>query len=294
MISAAELVVVEAVAARLIQPRANLCSRNPTIRAIQNNQTNQIKLTSIMKTKLVLLLVLSLAAISPAFAQTPQISLSGSAEVKVVPDEIMLNVAVETRAATLDPARLENDQKIAAVLAFLKQSKIKDKDVQTDYINIQPDYNYNNGSSESHVKPVAYIVRKNIEIRLTDVAAFQDILTGLLTNGVNYVNGIDFRTTQLRKYRDQARAMAIRAAREKAGALVSELGAKLGKVTSINANDSSGYYGNYWGMNRGFNGFNNVAQNVAAVGGASDTGEDTFAVGQISVSATVNVSFLIE
>jgi poly(3-hydroxyalkanoate) synthetase len=47
-------------------------------------------------------------------------------------------------------------------------------------------------------------------------------------------------------------------------------------------------------MNRGFNGFNNVAQNVAAVGGASDTGEDTFAVGQISVSATVNVSFLIE
>jgi len=250
-----------------------------------------------MKTKLVLLLVLSLAAIPPAFAQTaqpPQISLSGWAEVKVAPDEIMLNVAVETRAATLDPARQENDQKIAAVLAFLKQSKIKDKDAQTDYINIQPDYNYNNGSSESHVKPVAYIVRKNIEIRLTDVAAFQDILTGLLTNGVNYVNGIDFRTTQLRKYRDQARAMAIRAAREKAGALVSELGAKLGKVTSINANDGSGYYGNYWGMNRGFNGFNNVAQNVASVGGASDTGEDTFAVGQISVSATVNVSFLIE
>jgi hypothetical protein len=253
-----------------------------------------------MKTKFVLFLALSLTAASPAFSQTtppPQISLSGSAEVKVAPDEIMLSVAVETRAETLDPARLENDQKIAAVLAFLQQSKIADKDVQMDYINVQPDYNYNNNSSESHVKPVAYIVRKNIEIRLTEVAAFQNILTGLLTNGVNYVNGIDFRTMQLRKYRDQARATAIRCAKEKAQALVAELGSKLGKVTSINANDSSGYYGNYWGVNRGFNGYNNPGQNVSGSAGGgetSDTADDTFAVGQISVSATVNVSFLIE
>ena len=250
-----------------------------------------------MKTKFVLLFALSLAAIPPAFAQAvppPQISLSGSAEVKVAPDEIMLNVAVETRSETLEPARLENDQKIAAVLAFLKQSKIKDKDVQTDYTNIQPDYNYNNSTSASHVKPVAYIVRKNLEIRLTDVAGFQNILTGLLTNGVNYVNGIDFRTTQLRKYRDQARGMAIHAAKEKAVALTAELDVKLGKVTSISAYDNGGYYNNNWGMNRGFNGYNNAVQNVAAAGGTSDVAEDNFAVGQISVSATVNVSFLIE
>lgn len=252
-----------------------------------------------MKTKLILLMTLFLTAFSTALAQPsapPTISLSGSAEVKVAPDEIMLNVAVETRSATLEPARLENDEKIAAALAFLKRCKIKDKDVQTDYINIQPDYDYRS-SSESHVKPVAYIVRKSLEIRLTDVANFQNVLTGLLTNGVNQVNGIDFRTTQLRKYRDQARAMAIRAAKEKATALTSELGAKLGKVTNINAYDNGGYANNYWGFNHGFNG-NNAIQNqsVASAGGgaASDTAEDAFAVGQMSISATVNVSFLIE
>ena len=251
-----------------------------------------------MKIKYILLLALSLPATAPVYAQTtppPQISLSGSAEVKVAPDEIMLNVGVETRAETLNPARLENDQKIAAVLAFLKQSKIKDADIQMDYINIQPDYRYENGSSESHVKPIAYLVRKNLEIRLTEVAGFQDVLTGMLTNGVNYVNGIDYRTTQLRKYRDQARSMAARAAKEKALALTAELGAKLGKVNSITAYDSSGYSGSPWGMNRGFNGFNGQVQNaVATGGGTSDNAGDTFAAGQISVSATVNVSFLIE
>lgn len=181
-----------------------------------------------------------LAVMLPARAQwvrsdspNPQISLSGSAEVKVAPDEIILSVGVETRNENLEPARLENDRKIAATLAFLKQSGIKSKDIQMDYINVQPDYDNN----VSRVRPVAYTVHKDLEVRLKDVTRFQDVLTGMLTNGVNYVNNIDFRTTELRKYRDQARAMAVRAAREKAGAITSELGVKLGKVSGITLND---------------------------------------------------------
>lgn len=246
----------------------------------------------------IVLLAISLASAS---AQSPQINVSGSAEVKVVPDEVMLDVAVDTRAETLEPARLENDRNVAAALAFLKQSGLPDKDVKTDFISVQPCYDNN----VSHVKPVAYMVGKSIEIKLTDIVNFQNVLTGLLTNGVNVVNNVDFRTTQLRKYRDQARAMAIRAAKEKAVALTGELGAKLGKPSSISTYDNSGYYGNYWAGNRGFfNGFNGAIQNQnsfaggggggGAGGGNSDTTEETFAIGQISVTATVNVSFLIE
>jgi uncharacterized protein YggE len=226
----------------------------------------------------------------------PQISLSGSAEVKVAPDEIILNVAVETRATTLEPARLENEQKIAASLAFLRANKIKDKDLKTDYISVQPQFNPRNNDNDSHVIPVGYIVRKNLEVRLTDLANFQNVLTGLLTNGVNYVNSVDFRTTQLRKFRDQARSLAVRAAKEKAEALTNELGAKLGKVSSISAYDNGGVYSS--SFNGRFNGgFNNYVQNSSVVspsGGGSDRSDETFAVGLISVSATVNVSFLIE
>jgi uncharacterized protein YggE len=226
----------------------------------------------------------------------PQISLSGSAEVKVAPDEIILNVAVESRATTLEPARRENDLKIAAALAFLRANKIKDKDLKTDYISVQPQYNTRDHNNDSYVIPVGYIVRKNLEVRLTDIGNFQNVLTGLLTNGVNYVNGVDFRTTQLRKFRDQARSMAVRAAREKAQAMTSELGAKLGKVYSITAYDNGGVYSSSF-SGRFNGGFNNYVQNSSAVspsGGVSDSSEETFAVGLISVSATVNVSFLIE
>ncbi|MEP6662120.1 MAG: SIMPL domain-containing protein [Verrucomicrobiota bacterium] len=239
-------------------------------------------------------LFLFVCSFANAFGQyappPPQINVSGSAEVKVAPDEIWLDVSVETRSETLDPARIENDGKIAQALKFLKASGIKEKDVQTDFISVQPDYD----SNRSRIVPVAYIVQKSMKIRLTTVTNFQTVLTGLLKNGVNRVNDVDFRTTQLRKYRDQARAMAVRAAKEKAQALMSELGAKLGKPYNISAADNMWSYRGYG--NR-VNNYNNMAQNMSQGGGTStpsDDSENAFAIGQISVSASVNVSFLIE
>ena len=245
-----------------------------------------------MKTRFLFTLAAAMLPFTSAFSQ---INVSGSAEVKVAPDEIRLSVGVETRDENLDVARQQNDERIARALAFLKGAGVKEKDVQTDFISVEPDYNYNS----SHVKPVAYIVRKSIEIRVTAITNFEGIVTGLLTNGVNYVHGIDFRTSQLRKYRDQARELAIKAAKEKADAMASALGVKRGKVSNINVNDWNGgwnSYGGRWGaQGGGFNGQINV-QNLGALSDAvgADTAGETFSAGEISVSATVNVSFLIE
>ena len=229
-------------------------------------------------------------ALSQGLQQPPQISVSGSAEVKVAPDEIYLRVGVETRDENLDDAKHQNDERVSKALSFLKSNEVKDKDVQTDFISIEPTYD----SNISRAKPVIYIVRKSIEIKLTRMDAFAGLLTGLLTNGVNNVHGIEFRTSQLRKHRDAARAMAIRAAKEKADALASELGVKRGKVYSISANDWGGWWGSsgsYWGGRSGGGMFQNAVQNA---GGPSEVTDGTLSIGQISVSASVNVSFLIE
>lgn len=242
-----------------------------------------------IKSALALLLFLGLfnSALGQFAPQPPQINVSGSAEVKVAPDEIWLDVSVETRSETLEPARVENDEKIAQALKFLKTSGIKDKDVQTDFISVAPDYD----SNRSRIVPVAYIVQKSMKVRLTNVTNFQAVLTGLLTNGVNRVNDVDFRTTQLRKYRDQARSMAVRAAKEKAAALVTELGANLGKPYNISATDNMW---SYHGSRNRMNVFNNMSQNISSDNAPTDDYESAFAIGQISVSANVNVSFLIE
>jgi hypothetical protein len=249
-----------------------------------------------MKTPILFALALATLPMPTALAQyqpPPQINVSGSAEIKVVSDEIRLSVAVESRNAGLDAARLDNDTRISAALAFLKQTGTPDRDVKTDFISVQPDYD----RDHSRVTPADYVIHKSIEIRLTNTVVFQSVVTGLLTNGVNIIENVDFRTTQLRKYRDDARLMAVRAAKEKAKALTDELGVKLGRPYNVNASDNSYYFGSSSRYFNGSFGANNFVQNVrsSSGGGAvSDNAIDAFAVGQISVTATVSVSFLIE
>src|SRR4051794_11819709 len=71
----------------------------------------------------------------------PVISVSGTAEIRVVPDEVNLRIGVETRDVKLDDAVKQNETRLAAVLKFLKDSSVDAKDIQTDYVQIEPVYN---------------------------------------------------------------------------------------------------------------------------------------------------------
>lgn len=224
----------------------------------------------------------------------PQINVSGSAEIKVAPDEIHISAGVETRDADLNVATRQNDEQMAKALAFLKQAGVADKNIQTDFIRVIPDF----GPGDERTVPRFYIARKSVEIKLTSTTNLEAALTGLLSNGMNNILNVTFRTTQLRKYRDQARAQAINAAMEKADGLLKELHARRGKPLRVDTNEYGGWSdwtwsGGRWSWQSGYNrmGFQNVSQNA---GGPSDAAGESVSLGQISVSANVTVSFLIE
>ena len=215
----------------------------------------------------------------------PTISVSGSAEVRVPPDEVLLTLGIENRDRSLDTAKNQNDHSVAALLEFLKGAGIDAKDIQTDHVGIQPQYQ----SGRQDVVEF-YIVQRHVGLRLRRVGDFEKVLTGALKTGVTQVHGVEFRTTELRKHRDTARKLAIRAAREKANDLARELDARVGKVQSIT--ESS--WGGYWGS-RGFGGMaQNVFQNAVAAEPPPEPEGGELSVGQISITATVNVSFQLE
>jgi uncharacterized protein len=227
---------------------------------------------------------------SPAFSQStttpPLISVSGSAQIKVVPDEIYLRVGVETRNANLEESKRQNDERVAKVIGFLKASGIVTKDIQTDFLSIEPSYD---DSARATVQMFA--VRKSIEIKITAIDKFESVMAGLLKNGVNHVHGVEFKTSQLRKHRDAARASAVKAATEKADALAASLGVKRGKVYSVNANDWGGWATpSYWGGRYG----NQLMQNNVQSTNGEVEATETLSLGQINVSGSVNVSFLIQ
>jgi len=90
---------------------------------------------------LILILVLAAWAENPSQSQEPRlITVTGEAEVRVVPDEVILTLGVETWDKNLDTAKRRNDEIVKKVLALAAEYGNPPEDVQTDYIGIEPRY----------------------------------------------------------------------------------------------------------------------------------------------------------
>jgi uncharacterized protein len=254
-----------------------------------------------MKTKLIGILLVALVVVFALAAWTQNetarvepglVTVTGEAEVLVVPDEVILTLGVETWDENLSAAKRQNDERVKAILAVAQKYGVEARYIQTDFINIEPRYKDN--YEKDYL--IGYFVRKTIVITLKDISKFEDVLTGALASGANYVQGINFRTTELRKYRDQARELAIKAAKEKATALSGELGQKVGKTRSIQE-DQVGWWSGYsawWGSSY-WRGGNQMTQNVIQeAGGGNFNSDSALAPGQITVNARITVSFELE
>lgn len=228
--------------------------------------------------------------------QAPSIAVHGEAEVRAVPDHVMITAGVESRGATLEETVADSDTRIRKVLEFLEQSKIEARKIRTEYLTIEPLIVETAGMSQVSKLPpqsddpfasepsaprvVGYVARRQFSICIEQLDRFEAIYKGLISAGINRVSGIEFRTTELRQMRDKARQEAVRAAREKAQAMAGELGAKLASVQSIRENLNNGMMPGYMAQNAFFD----------APGEATDR---SLAAGEISVRASVDVVFLL-
>jgi uncharacterized protein YggE len=232
----------------------------------------------------------------PALADDPlahrTISTTGESIVYVTPDEVVVSFGVETFNADLDKSKADNDARSSKLLAAVKSLGVEDKHVQTDTLNIEVRYkDYNRNATEIE----GYFARRQYSVTLKDTKLFEKLIDTILKNGGNRLMGFEFRTTELRKHRDEARKLAIKAAKEKAVDLARELNMNVGKPRTIGEGYSGfyggrGYYGG-WGMNSF-----NVAQNSVQVapGGGGGEGEGTLPLGQLAVRASISVTFDID
>jgi hypothetical protein len=218
-------------------------------------------------------------------AQQPReqqlITVTGEAEVRAVPDEVVFDVSVRTTNRDLKTAKAQTDERLRTLIALARRYKVAPEDMQTDYVKLEPRYR---GGNETRTF-LGYAVRKDLVFTLRDVTQAENLLSEVMTSGITSINSINFRTSQMRKYRDQARAMAIRSAREKAIALTAEIGQKIGRAYSIEEEAPTR---------------NPAAQNSYSVNSMMSSGDDaaetegTLALGQITVNARVTVRFILD
>ena len=240
------------------------------------------------------LATLVLLAVSLGYAQfftdSNTIDVTGDAAINIAPDRVRLNFGVQSRNKALEAAVAQNDATIRRVLAAVRNFQVDAGDIQTESIHVTLGYDSHDSSLIDY-----YEVTKGVQVLLRDVSKFEPLLTAVLQAGANHIYDVDFSTSELRKYRDQARALAIKAASEKANDMASAAGLKVaGKPVALTAYNYGGgsWYSGCCGNRYGAQGFQNVIQNVGSPAGIGD--DATVALGKISVTANVTMRFRVE
>jgi uncharacterized protein len=219
------------------------------------------------------------------------VQVSGTAVVNVAPDRVLIQLGVETNGTTPDAVRSENATAIQRVINAIKAVGVETKDIATDYYIVEPVYeNY----STLFIK--GYKIDNTISVTVRNVNSVSQVIVDALKAGANEVQDIQFFTSELRKYRDQARDLAVKAASEKALALAKTANAQTGCVLSITETSMSHYYGSWrGGRDNSALWSQNAMQNVASQGSAlQPVGDDPISLGQIAVQAQVNVSYSLK
>ena len=239
-----------------------------------------------MKLLIAVLILSALPAI--AFAQNiepPLITVTGQAEVRVPPDEVMFTLAVENTDRDMLVASKKSDDSVKQILSIARKNNVKPEDVQTSQISVQPKYNTDDMPYEerSKVRRVlsGYEVSKTVAIRLRDISRFDELLGDVIKAGITSLSNLEFLDSQIRKHRDEARRMAIRAAQEKAKLLAGEIGQSIGPAYSITEYTTDGRASGTL-----------QTQNASiSTGGDASVSESAIAPGSISVTAQVTVRF---
>lgn len=218
----------------------------------------------------------------------PRITVTGEALVQVVPDKVVVVLGIETWDQDISLAKQQNNAILERAINAVRAVGVRNADIQTDHLSIMPRYH----DSYRREDFIGYFVRNSVSVTLLEPDSLEMLITGVLSAGVTHIHGVSFETTEFKTHREDARRMAVVAAREKAQKMAAVLDKEIGDPVQINENRQYGgwSYGGWWGYGRGQAMSQNVTQNA---GGVSGDVSGTVALGKISIRAGVTVTFAL-
>lgn len=221
------------------------------------------------------------------------VSVVGEASMSVPPDQVVFTFEVVTADKVLSVAKRTNDVRSAKTIIAAKDFKIETQDIQTDSLSISPQYT---GSKDPRGERIliGYEVTKRIFVTLKNLDKIDTFLSKAIEAGVNRVVSISIENSQMQKFQEQVRAMAIKNAQAKARAYAEQLGQTIGRAYVIREEDAdSPSFDTGSGSGSGFgDGYGDSGEN-----GSIETPKNpfasqvTFALGQIDIEEKVYVIF---
>lgn len=165
--------------------------------------------------------------------QNTGIWVTGQGEAMAVPDIAELRLGVEARADTVAEAQTQASEAMGKVVVALKDNGVAEKDIQTQRFSIYPVTRWISEKDEEEI--LGYQVTNIVVAKLREMDKVGDIIDAVAEAGGDFtrIQGISFSVDDPTPYYEEARAKAVKDAKDKALQLADLADVKLGKPTYI-------------------------------------------------------------
>lgn len=181
-------------------------------------------------------LVLAAQQPQPAPATTlslepPTIVASGTGEARTTPDRALIQLGVQSRAATAAAASAANNVRQRAIIDTLIALGIPREQIATTQFNVYPEMRPDPTGREPRVS--GYVVSNVVRVELRRIDQVSAAIDAALAKGANQINSLNFHASNTDEPRRQALAQAVQRARADAEAMARAAGGSLGELVEL-------------------------------------------------------------
>jgi uncharacterized protein YggE len=168
------------------------------------------------------------AAQAPAPQRTLRVSADGRATVK--PDVAVVQTGVRLTAKTAEKAAAEASARMRMLLDELARHGVAAEDVQTSQLSLAAERPWENGRQ---LPVTGYTAANTVTVKVRALDTLPALLGRLPAAGANAIDSVQFGRDELGPVRDEALALAVKAARARAAVVAKAAGVTLGDVLTI-------------------------------------------------------------
>jgi uncharacterized protein YggE len=175
-------------------------------------------------------------------ANTPLVRVNIGESLRTPPDEASMTVGTQAKAATATAAVAANKVKTEKLLATIRAAGIRERDIQTQGIQLQPDYRWDaepNGRGRQTL--IGYIAGNSVQIKTRNIDKLTTLLDALTTAGADSVYGPNFAISDPAPLRREARVRALARGQAEASEYARNNGFKSVRLLSVE--ESTSYRG---------------------------------------------------
>ncbi|MEN6565712.1 MAG: SIMPL domain-containing protein [Veillonellales bacterium] len=185
-------------------------------------------------TLLLVLLLLSSVAQAKDIPAVSTVTVQGTGEMDVIPDQAMIKIGIVSNADTAEAAQTDNARLTTAVLQKLQSiDSVNQAKLRTASYGFSPVY----GTDQDKNKPpliIGYRASNTIMAVIEDPAQVGSVIDAALTSGANQISGIQFQEKDELQIKQAALQLAVKEAAAKAEAIAAAMDKHLGRVVEIN------------------------------------------------------------